>query len=86
MDEEAILGELEAFLGVHGHWITHAFEACVFMLIMICIIVLMTILTGGTMRREIDYMIANPKTVSVINLIVFFILIICGHFFRNQTP
>ena len=86
MDEEAILGELEAFLGVHGHWITHALEAWIFMLIMICIIVLMTRLTGGTMRREIDYIISNPKTVSVINLTVFLILIICVHFFRSQTP
>lgn len=86
MDEETILSEIEAFLGTHGHWITHAFEAYIFMLIMICIIVLMTILTGGTMRREIDFMIANPKTVFVINLIVFLILTICGHFFRSQTP
>ena len=86
MGEETILGELEIFLGVHGHWITHAFEACIFMLIMICIIVLMTRLTGGTMRKETDYMISNPKTVSVINLIVFLILTICVHFLRSQTP
>lgn len=82
MNEEIILSKLEDFLEVHGHWITHSSEACIFMFITIIIIILMIHISGGTMRSEIDYALANPKTLCVVKLVILISLIVCIHYLQ----
>ena len=79
MNEEIILSKLEDFLEVHGHWITHLSEACIFMFITIAIVILMIHISGGAMRNEIDYVLSNPKTSCIVKLVILIFLIVCIH-------
>lgn len=82
MNEEIILSKLEDFLEVHGHWITHLSEACIFMFITIIVIILMIHISRGSMRSEIDYALANPKTLCVVKLVILIFLIVCIHYLQ----
>lgn len=69
----------------YGHILEHCAEASLLLLLTVVIIVTMNKLSGGTLRTEIDYMIKNPRTVLLINIIVFLIYMVATHLAVKNT-
>lgn len=69
----------------YGHILEHCAEASLLLLLTVIIIVVMNKVSGGTLQTEIDYMMKNPRTVLLINIIVFLIYMIATHFAVKNT-